>query len=160
MRTHIQPQKKVTHNPGSDHRLNMVRGAIEGNIKFMCDDIELRRGGISYTIDTVEYVYENYQFEKKPSFIIGSDLYNELKTWKDIDRLVKMVRFIVLIRENQDADIPIEVRNTEGIIYYRKRKLNITSSEIRQRIFQNLSVRYLVTDEVFQYIKKNKLYSM
>jgi nicotinate-nucleotide adenylyltransferase len=157
---HIPPHKKITHDPGSDHRLNMIRGAIEGNVNFLCDDIELRRGGISYTIDTVEYVYENYQFEKKPSFIIGSDLYNELETWKDIDRLVKMVQFIVLLRENQNTDIPMEDRNMEGIIYFSKRRLNITSSEIRQRIFRNLSIRYLVTDEVFRYIKKNKLYTM
>ena len=160
---HIPPHKKITHDPGSDHRVNMVRGAIEGNVNFLCDDIELKRGGTSYTIDTVEYVYENYQFEKKPSFIIGSDLYNELETWKDIGRLVKMVRFIVLLRENHEGGTLNEgkslYRETGDFFFFRKRTLNITSSEIRKRISQNLSIQYLVTDAVFQYIKRNNLYT-
>ncbi len=160
----IPPHKKITQDPGSDHRLNMVRGAIEGNSNFLCDDIEIKRGGISYTIDTVEYVFENYQFEKKPSFIIGSDLYNELESWKDIDRLTKMVRFIVLLRENPKRGIRREGKSLYGktadIVYFRKRRLNITSSEIRQKISRNMSIRYLVTDGVFQYIKKNGLYTL
>ncbi|MGQ9615032.1 MAG: nicotinate-nucleotide adenylyltransferase [Spirochaetota bacterium] len=142
------------------HRLRMVEIAIEGNEHFLCDPVEVERGGVSYTIDTVKYVYEKYNPEKKPFLIIGSDLIPGLDSWKSVDMLIKMVNFIVINRDGY----PFEGMK-KGIIMnsshylYEKRKINIKSSEIRERLKSKRSIRYLVTDKVFQYIIENELYT-
>ena len=153
--THIPPHKKVEVEVGSTHRLAMVRLAISANERFMCDDIELKRGGISYTIDTIDYVYGSYQFTGKPFFIIGSDLYHELGMWKDIEAIKEKVDFIVLLRENW----PLSSQESSPFFYFTKRVLDITSSEVRKRIAKGKSIRYLVTDDVLHYINKEKLYT-
>lgn len=142
------------------HRLRMVEIAIEGNEHFLCDPVEVERGGVSYTIDTVKYVCEKYNPETKPFLIIGSDLIPGLGTWKSVDMLIKMVNFIVINRDGY----PFEGMK-KGIIMnsshylYEKRKINIKSSEIRERLKSKRSIRYLVTDKVFQYIIENELYT-
>ena len=180
----IPPHKTIEKDPGTFHRLNMVECAITGNEHFICDDIEIKRGGISYTIDTINYIYENYHFEDKPFFIIGSDLLDEIGTWKEIELVMAKNQFIVLLRENRSArdlslndfsfekkslfkdqgpgkivNFPGKISDFPGkILYFKKRKLDITSSEIRIRIKQGKGIRYLVTDEVLHYIIKNNLY--
>jgi len=99
----IPPHKTIEKDPGTFHRLKMVECAIAGNEHFICDDIEIKRGGISYTIDTINYIYENYHFEDKPFFIIGSDLLDEIGTWKELELVMTKIQFIVLLRENRSA---------------------------------------------------------
>jgi nicotinate-nucleotide adenylyltransferase len=183
--TNIPPHKKMTGDVAPEHRICMVEAAIKHNSRFVCDDIELKRGGISYTIETVNYVYENYGFEKKPFFILGSDLLDEISTWKDIDLLAGKVHFIVMMRgggsrigglsglngmdtvKNRDLqDRDLQGRDLQdhkflkkySCLVYEKRNLEITSSEIRKRIKLGKSIRYLVTEEVLSYIEKNNLY--
>ena len=96
--TNIPPHKKMKEEISPEHRIRMVKAAIKDNCRFMSDDIELKRGGISYTIETVNYVYENYGFEKKPFFILGSDLMDEISTWRQIELLAAKLHFIVMMR--------------------------------------------------------------
>jgi len=157
--TNIPPHKNVKEKIDPSQRLEMVNLSIENNKYFICDDVEIKRGGLSYTIDTIDYIYSNYQFYGKPYFIIGSDLIKSINTWKDIDILVKKVQFIVLLRENY----PINkngyyVNHVRSFIYFNHRKIDITSSEIRGRIKKGKSIRYLVTYSVLQYIKEKNLY--
>ncbi|KPJ86545.1 MAG: hypothetical protein AMS17_12050 [Spirochaetes bacterium DG_61] len=153
--THIPPHKKVEEEAGPIHRLAMVRLAISVNERFVCDDVELRRGGISYSIDTIDYVYDRYQFTGKPFFIIGSDLYRELDMWKDIETIKERVNFIILLREKW----PLSAAESPPFFFSTKRVLDITSSEVRKRIREGKSIRYLVTDDVLHYIEKENLYT-
>jgi nicotinate-nucleotide adenylyltransferase len=159
--TNLPPHKEVKENPGSSHRLAMVRHAITGNDHFKCDDVEIKRGGVSYTIDTINYIYEKYQFTDKPFFIIGSDLLYEIHTWKNIESIKEKVHFIVLLRENwplhENILSPKEERS--NYLYFKKRKLDITSSEVRKRRREGQSIRYLVTEGVLRYIIESNLYS-
>lgn len=164
------PHKKLKEEISPSHRLKMVESAINSNNHFMSDDMEVKRGGISYTIDTVNYVYENYEFEEKPYFIIGSDLLGEIDTWKDIDILMSKLHFIVMLRTGAPQyDYKAEVSSLfkrlgsehwveHPFLFFEKRKLNITSSEIREKLKQKKSIRYLVTDGVLKYIKEKELY--
>jgi nicotinate-nucleotide adenylyltransferase len=157
--TNIPPHKSIEGDVPSSHRLAMLSLALESNNGFSCDDVELRRGGHSYTVDTVEYVYQNYQFEGRPFFILGSDLIPELHTWKAVDRLVQLVHFIVLVR----TDYPFSAPPRGDILdmqysVYDGRKMDVRSSEIRRMIGKGKSVRYLVTDRVYQYIHDHGLY--
>ena len=155
----IPPHKEVAGNVDASHRVHMVRRSIAHNEHFLCDDVEVKRGGVSYTIDTVEYVYENYGFEDRPSFILGSDLLKEILTWKNIEELSRKVHFIVLLREDVPTGRPVPgLHDFPSYELFKKRKIDITSSDIRERVKQGRSIRYLVADSVLQYIMRNRLY--
>ena len=157
--TNVPPHKPLEDKIDPRHRLNMVNIATEGNDAFVCDDVEIQRGGSSYTIDTVEYIYEHYQFEGRPYFILGSDLMPELRTWKDVERLVELVHFIVLVRVNYPFN-SVASNGIIGFIYslYEGRKIQINSSEIRDLLRNGRSARYLVAEPVLKYIIDNGLY--
>jgi len=157
--TNIPPHKDTGSQTSASDRLKMVEMAIAGNSNFSCDDVEVRRGGLSYTVETVDYIYSTYEFRDRPFFILGSDLVGEIHLWKNIEELSRKVYFIVLVREHY----PMFSRKKNGLNsmhleFYRKRVMDITSSEIRKRVQRGKSIRYLVTDEVFHYIRGRKLY--
>jgi nicotinate-nucleotide adenylyltransferase len=158
--TNVPPHKDTGSEVSAAERLAMVRMAIAGNDCFAFDDVEIRRGGVSYTVETVDYIYGTYEFSDRPFFILGSDLIGEIHLWKNIEELAKRVYFIVLVREH----FPMFSRKKNGLNdmhleFYKKRVVDITSSEIRKRVQRGKSIRYLVTGEVFDYIKKRKLYT-
>jgi nicotinate-nucleotide adenylyltransferase len=164
------PHKEI--RPGIDpaRRLAMVERAIRGNPSFRCDDVEIRRGGVSYTVDTVEYVYGAYAFAGKPFFIVGSDLLADLDTWKDIERLLDRGKFIALLRGGVSADEALSLARPlerflgkgetieDHFLFFSGRKIDITSSEIREKVAGGKSIRYLVPDGVLSYIEEHGLY--
>ncbi len=157
--TNVPPHKPLVDKIDPRHRLNMVNIAMEGNDAFVCDGVEIQRGGSSYTIDTVEYIYEHYRVEGRPYFILGSDLMPELRTWKDVERLVELVHFIVLVRVNYPFN-GVASNGIIGLTYslYEGRKIQINSSEIRDLLRDGRSARYLVAEPVLKYIIDNGLY--
>jgi len=160
--TNIPPHKKLNGNVTAADRMKMIEMSISGNNYFEVDDIEIRKGGVSYTIDTAKYLYENYDFFKKPYFILGSDQAISIKTWKKIDELAKLLSFVVLIRKEERTRIP-EVENIMKNLniesfFFTGREIDITSSEVRKRLQEGKSIRYLVRDEVLNYILENRLY--
>jgi nicotinate-nucleotide adenylyltransferase len=136
-----------------EHRLAMLRLAVAGNDNIIVDAGEIERGGPSYSIDTLVDIIPRYGIEGKPGFVIGDDLAPGFPTWKNVDELVRLVDLIVA-RRTREGPPPIThphrtVMNTI---------LPISSSEIRQRIHEGRSVRYLLPDPVLAYIRDNKLY--
>jgi nicotinate-nucleotide adenylyltransferase len=117
-------------------RLELLRCATAGEPGFAVDDRELRRAGISYTIDTVWEFRKEYP-DAELYYFIGADNLRELHTWKDIDELRRLVRFVVFARNG--ADIPPEF----SVL---RRQVAISSTEIRDRLERGASVRYLVPD--------------
>jgi len=181
--TNIPPHKKLEYEIEPFHRLKMVELAIDKNPHFFCDGVEIKRGGVSYTIDTIDYIYQQYRFRDKPYLIIGSDLLPEIDSWRSIDILKEKVYFVVLLREihrgrssftkkavsegidMSESYIPIEYGNYRSkggvdfhISFTENRKIDITSSEIRKRIREGRSIRYLVPEKVYEYIKSKRLY--
>ena len=135
------------------HRLEMLRRAIAGNARFIVDEGEIERGGPSYSIDTVTSLIPRYGIEGEPGFVIGDDLVAGFPTWKDVDELVRIVDLIVA-RRILAGPVPLAhphrtVMNTV---------LPISSSEIRRRIGEGRSVRYLLPDAVLDYIRDKTLY--
>lgn len=130
------PPCKNGETVSAEHRLNMVRLAVESNPYFEVSDIEFKLGGTSYTFNTISELYrQNPDIEGKINFIIGSDAFKSVTTWHKYEELEKLVNFVVIQREIQ-----------------------ISSSYIRERIKENKSVKYLVPDAVEKYIIENKLY--
>ncbi len=138
---------KVIAEP--EHRINMIRISIEGNDYFDVSDFEIKKGGISYTIDTIRYYKDIYD---DLGFIIGEDNLKDFKKWKEWENILKICKVIVIKRKCSPGDI------IEGMIKINTRTIEISSSEIRQRIREGKEIKHLVKEGVAEYIYKNKLY--
>ena len=94
----LPPHKTENNLASAAHRLAMVRLAIRDNPKFSVSDCEIKKGGKSYSIDTVRFFRKKYPKSTTLFFIIGADELNALKGWKDINELVNLVSFIAVNR--------------------------------------------------------------
>lgn len=150
--TYLPPHKNTSDIAPANARLTMVKLAIKGNRYFFVSDIEIKRNGRSYTIDTLKEFKKEYP-QDELYFIIGSDLLKYLDEWKDLGEIIKMVRFIAATRPGYLLEkIPSHI-STLPI-----RAVDISGFEIRKAIQENKSFRYLVSEAVFEYINKNSLY--
>ncbi|MDP3732726.1 MAG: nicotinate-nucleotide adenylyltransferase [Candidatus Omnitrophota bacterium] len=149
---YLPPHKDNSDIAYANARLAMVKIAIKGNRYFSASDTEIKRDGRSYTIDTLKELKKIYP-QDELYFIIGSDLLKYLDDWKDLQEIIKMVRFIVATRPGYPLEkIPSHI-STIPI-----RAVDISGFEIRKAIKDNLSFRYLVPEQVYRYIVKKKLY--
>ncbi len=151
--SYLPPHKRIANLAPADERLEMVRLAIKENPKFDISNYEVEKGGKSYTIETVRYFQDKFP-DAKLFFIVGGDSAADLHTWKNIDKILEIVTFIVVNRPGHDecvANIAHHSVVLPGI--------DISSSYVRRRLTQGKSIKYLVPDEVFRYIEQHKLYS-
>jgi len=140
-------------------RLSMLKLAVKENPKFEILDLEIKRGGVSYTIDTLKEVQNNIISDKDELFyLIGSDSLLELRDWKSPKDILKKCQVVVAIRPGfRPSDIPAWILHK--IQFANIPRFEISSSNIRQRWMENKTIRYLVTLPVWEYIDKHKLYS-
>jgi len=135
------------------HRLAMLRLAVMGHDGFIVDGTEIERGGPSYSIDTVADLIPRYRIEGKPGFVIGDDLVPGFPSWKNVDQLVRIVDLIVARRTLAGpVRLPQPHRTVTNTV------LPISSSEIRRRVSEGRTVRFLLPDSVLAYIRENNLY--
>ncbi len=168
--TGISPHKEERDLIGAFHRYQMVKEAIHDNEHFEISDIEIKRPGKSYTIDTVRMLKEGYGENHTLYLIVGTDMIAEINTWKDIDALSRMCRFAVVNRslgskqENSCAgrEEAGDVSSRGGMemvaIKVTIPPIGISSTDIRDRLRGKRSIRYLVPMCVEEYIKVNNLY--
>jgi nicotinate-nucleotide adenylyltransferase len=149
----LQPPHKDTRGePGPAHRLEMLRLAIEGNPSLAVDDCELSRPGPSYTIDTLRGLGSRWSLDGKPGLVLGDDLVRGFPSWKEPDAIAAEADLIVARRTGQDVDLPYPHCRAGN------RLVVLSSSDIRERIGQGLSIRYLVPESVRAYIRDQGLY--
>ena len=161
-----QSPHKLSRTPTSPPiRLAMVRAAIAGEARFECDDSETKREGPSFTVDTVEAW--RAKFPQDEFFcLIGEDNVRELPTWRRYDELRAMVQFVVFGRGTYpshgadnvfvtiDTDVPAPLREMPVI----QRRVDISATEVRKRVAQGRSIRYLVPEVVREIIETHRLY--
>jgi nicotinate-nucleotide adenylyltransferase len=152
------PHKPEPPVAAPDQRLEMVKLAIRGNPCFRAEDIELRIGGTSYTVDTMRRLVERHPTVEF-HFIVGADMAETLHTWHRAEELLQLVKFIALRRPGSDCDpqrLPEMVRRRVDVVD--APLIGISSSDIRRRVAEGKSVRYLVPDDIYDYIKENRIY--
>jgi nicotinate-nucleotide adenylyltransferase len=138
-------------------RLEMAKLAFSGTEKVIVSDLEIKRGGKSYTIDTVKEILRMYP-DADLYLLIGSDLLLELPKWKNYQELVSLVGLIVLVRDVND-DRLLKVLEFKDVRIVKIDELGeISSTFIRQKIACGLSVNDLIDPRVMAYIQANKLY--
>ncbi len=150
------PLKSGMVQASAEHRLAMLRLAFDGDGRFGVSDHELRRGGVSYTIDTVKHFRAEFPGDEI-HWVIGADQLPGLHRWREIAELVRLVEFIVLARPGHEgaerADIPgLRMRRCEG------HPLEISSTEIRERVRLGLSLDYFMPHKTVEYVRETHLY--
>ncbi|MEZ0216312.1 MAG: nicotinate-nucleotide adenylyltransferase [Rariglobus sp.] len=140
----------------AEARLGMLRAAVEGDAKFEVSDFETRKGGVSYTIDTVRAMCVQFPSDEL-AWVIGADQVERLHQWREIGELVKLVEFVALARPGwakvARTDISgLRLRWCEG------HELQISSTEIRERVRAGLPVDWLIPHKTVEYIRENGLY--
>jgi len=162
----LPPHKTRAALAGARERLRMVRLGVAGNPRFRVSDIELRRMGPSYTIDTVLTLRQRFGRKAELFFLIGSDTIAELPTWKEIGRLATLCTFVPLSRPGvrvprlSDLASALGREAARGILRrtIRMPQLDISASDIRNRAATGRSIRYLVPQAVEAYIRRKGLY--
>ncbi len=174
----IPPHKRGQTTTPVQDRLKMVRLAVAKNRRFAVSTVEISRPGISYSIDTFRNFAGKLHKGDSLYFIIGLDAFREIGTWKDFADLFPLCNFIVTSRPgSKDGDPlrgtgiavkklfcydPIEscYRHGSGsrLFFFQLTDIDISASEIRNRVKEGQSIRYLVPSRVESYIKEAGLY--
>jgi len=149
----LKPQE-VQSSP--EDRLAMLRTAIEWDKRFEVSDVELQRGGVSYTIDSARHFRARFPHDAL-FWIIGGDQLPQMNRWKDIGELARLVDFIFLERPGHPAK---EMPAIAGVRLHRcdGHLIEISSSELRQRVRRGLSLHYFCPQKVITYIETHRLY--
>lgn len=146
----LSPHKLSTAPAPAEFRLEMLAAALADEPRFTLDDSELSRPGPSFAIDTVERLHALHP-EAKLHYLIGADNVPELHTWRRIDDLRALAEFVVFGRGKDGAA-------ESGGFRVLPRRIDISATEIRQRVAQGASIRYLVPDAVRSIIAAQHLY--
>lgn len=150
------PPHKSAPRAGAGHRLAMLKRAIKGSKGFKVWDGELRRGGTSYTLDTLQTLIKF--FPRAPLyFIIGSDNLREIPLWHKYPLLLELATFCVTHRPGHSLAVPHELKAMRLKIFPSP-EWQISSSMIRDYLAKGYSCKYLLPDEVLEYICKKGLY--
>ncbi|MBE7050869.1 MAG: nicotinate (nicotinamide) nucleotide adenylyltransferase [Ruminococcaceae bacterium] len=157
----MPPHKDGEGILSSDHRFNMVKLAIEGEQRFELSDYEIKRDKPSYTVDTQRALKEIYNCPIY--FIIGADSLYTLHLWKNPDVLIRECNFIVCDRKtglgSDVKDAADKINDMGGSVKVLSMpRIDITSTELRNYIKTGKDVSDYLSANVYEYIKKNKLY--
>ncbi len=151
--TYMPPHKAVEAIVKPEERLKMVDFAIEGNSAFGVSTFEIDAKKKSYSIDTLKEFRREYGEDAQLFLITGSDLLKDLFSWKDVNDIFKMSKFIVANRPGYPVkDVPKEV---ESVVIT---PIEVSSEDIRKRLKEGRSIRYLVPERVMGFIIEHKLY--
>ncbi|MCK5573808.1 MAG: nicotinate-nucleotide adenylyltransferase [Bacteroidetes bacterium] len=152
----IPPHKQRPDITSAHHRLRMLELAVSGNPNLTIDDREIQRQGVSYTVDTLESMLQHSPSDEL-YLLLGGDNLIEFNQWKDPERIAKLVILVVMTRPGFSVDQE-ELIKMEGVMVCEVPDIEIASREIRERIRDGKSVRYMLTDPVREYIDEHQLY--
>lgn len=142
------------------HRLNMVELAIEDYPYFDVSAIEYTRNTLSYTYDTILRIRNYTKTQDKINFIIGTDAFIKIESWNQAKKLKELLHFILFVREDGFDETPFTKLKEKGYDYTLMQMpfMDISSSEVRERVRQNKDICDIVPLKVAEYIKKNNVY--
>ncbi|HOS58730.1 MAG TPA: nicotinate-nucleotide adenylyltransferase [Syntrophorhabdaceae bacterium] len=170
----IPPHKNIQLITDSDIRLKMIKSAVRDNKYLSVSDIELKRKGVSYSIDTVRSFEKRF---KSLYFIMGIDAFYEIDTWYDYKEIFNHTNFIVMLRPMDRkpgaSDVfpnslkthikkidDVRFQHSSGNMIYLQQvtQLDISSTRIRENIKQGKTTRYIVPKTVEKIVREKGLY--
>lgn len=162
--TGTPPHKTKEYIAPKNHRYNMTRLAARGNHKFKISKIEVNKKGYSYAVDTFKKLIKNYGKNAELFYIVGMDSINTIFDWKKPLELFKFCKFIIAGRPGQAfktfkriMKFPPISQNKDKITIM-PLNINISSTEIREKIKEGKDISKLMPPKVSEYIRKYNLY--
>jgi nicotinate-nucleotide adenylyltransferase len=157
----IPPHKPVDDEPGAAHRLELCRLAVAGDERISVSDIEVRRDGTSYTVDTLSELHELAP-DTELSLIVGGDVAVGLPRWREPERVLSLTTLAVARRRGTPRAEVVRalagLRGAERTEFFRMPRIAISSTLIRERVRAAQPIRYIVPDQVSAYIEQEGLY--
>jgi nicotinate-nucleotide adenylyltransferase len=157
----MPPHKEGQELTPAPLRLEMVRGAIQGDDRLEVSEVELGRDGPSYTVDTLRY-YRELHPEAELFFVMGVDQAAEFEDWESPETVAELATLVAMNREGAD---PAEVANTVlpsgkavEFVGVPVTRIDLSSTDIRERVTEGRSIRYLVPEAVRRVIESHRLY--
>lgn len=151
------PHKQESNITSIKHRLAMVSLAIEANDRFSLSDIEAKKAGKSYTVETLRVLQNHFSSPTKLFWIIGSDSLLDLPNWFQPDEIVRLAQIVVYPRSGYSVN-EAAARFKDRVLYVDSPLIDISATTIRDRIRQEKSVRYFLPESVLKYIHRENLY--
>ena len=157
-----QAPLKERHRASAEDRRKMLQLALDKEENFIIENYEIKRGGISYTVFTLEYLKKKYEGEEL-YLLLGSDSFLRFHMWKEPLRILQLAKIVVVDREGKLKDVEeyIEERFKtfkERIILLSSRRIDVSSTEIRRRVKEGKSIYCLVPEKIEEYIREKGLY--
>ena len=152
-----QPLKAGRATASAPDRLAMVRLLVEGDARFEVSDVEVNRPGLSFTVDTLTHFAGQFPSDER-FLLLGKDVLGTFDQWKEPNRVVALARPVLLVRGDESADpLPASMRGSQ-VTRLATRRVDISSTEIRERVRSGRSIKGFVTDGVAAYIARAGLY--
>ncbi len=146
-----QPLKAGVPSAEVAHRLAMTRLAVQGDARFSVDDVETERGGLSFMVDTLR-VYRERQPDAALFLLLGTDAAALLPKWREPEAIRALAEIVVLTRSGEGVELPTGVRALPT------RRVDLSATEIRERVAAGRSIRGFVPDAVAAYVAAHGLY--
>ena len=181
----IPPHKRSENVVNADDRLEMIRLALAGYAGFTLSDVELKRTGPSYSVDTVKIFKQRFSDECEMFWILGIDAFLEIHTWKSFKKLMQLLPFIVLDRPGAGRESGPQSWQTlekylhahvsaayafsdrrsafvhsalQPVFVHGITRMDISSSKVRNLVKAGKSIHFLVPERVEKYIRNKGLY--
>jgi nicotinate-nucleotide adenylyltransferase len=152
----LVPAAQPPHKPGTaasaEQRLRMLRAATAGDPRFAIEEIELRREGPSYTVDTLREL-KRLHADVQLFFLLGADQFRMLETWREPDEVARLAQLVVFARAGEEIG-----PNRYSGIQVAVSRVDVSGTEIRRRIREGRSIRYYVPEAVRGIIEGEGLY--
>jgi nicotinate-nucleotide adenylyltransferase len=158
----VPPHKEADADPGARERLELCRLAVAGDERLGVCDLEVVRGGPSYTVDTLRELHARDP-EDHLTFILGGDIALELPAWREAEAVLGLATLAIAERSGAArADVLGRLDEAFGgaasLEFFDMPRIDISSSEVRERVAAGRPIRYLVPDAVADRIQQGRLY--
>lgn len=150
----ISPHKSNAKTSSPEDRLNLIKLAVDGISFFDYSDIEIKKGGISYSVDTLRELKKKYD---ELEFIIGYDNIFSFHTWKKPDEIFNLAKIIVLKRKSSHPPQSKDKYYRQAV-FVQTRGIEISATDIRERVKNGMPINFLVPPAVMEYIYNHNLY--
>jgi nicotinate-nucleotide adenylyltransferase len=155
------PHKEALADPGAEVRLELCELATAGTPRVGVSDLEIARGGPSFTVDTLRALHEHAP-EHELTFIVGGDMAYSLPSWREPEAILGLARLAVAERDGlrrEDIAQRLEpLHSGDRVAFFDMPRIDLSSSAIRERVAAGRPIRYLVPDAVVEAIRSRRLY--
>ncbi|MFN2566782.1 MAG: nicotinate-nucleotide adenylyltransferase [Gemmatimonadaceae bacterium] len=147
----VQPLKAAQAATSPRHRLEMVRLLVRDDPRFSVDPIEIDREGLSYTVETLAALADRHPHAER-FFLVGTDVLGSFAKWREPERVLRLATMAVMLRDGDGGRVP------DGAVRVETRRVDVSSTEIRERVRAGRTIRGFVPEAVEAYIAAQRLY--